>query len=58
MHSQDVIGDEAVSFLVNVISDNEEQVETREEGVWECYILVWILMNVILEHQWYISSLS
>jgi hypothetical protein len=48
VHPQDVVGDLSVSLFINVVSYDEEQIETRQERVGEGDVLVWIFVNIVL----------
>lgn len=48
MYAEDMIGDSTIAYLVNIICDDEQQIETREQGVGEGDVFVGILVDVVL----------
>ena len=48
MHTQDMLGNHAVAFLVNVVCNDKEQVETRQQRVWQRNIPARFLVHVVL----------
>ena len=48
MHTQNMVRDRAVAALVNVISDDEQEVETGQKRVGQRDVLVRILVDVVL----------
>ena len=48
MHTQDMLGNHAVAFLVNVVRNDKQQVETRQQRVWQRNIPARFLVHVVL----------
>lgn len=48
MHAEDVLGDESIPLLVDVVGNDEEEIETTEEGIGEGDVLVRVLVDVVL----------
>ena len=48
VHAEDVLGDLAVAEVVDIVGDDEEEIETREQGVGEGDVAVGVLVGVVL----------
>jgi hypothetical protein len=48
VHPQDVLRDHPVTLLVRVVGDDEQQVETGQQRVWQCDVSVGVLVYVVL----------
>jgi len=48
VHAQDVLRDHPVALLVDVVCDDKEQVETREERVGQRDVAMRVLVDVVL----------
>lgn len=51
MHAEDVICDHSVVLFIHVVRDNEKKIETREEGIRKCDVLVRVFVNVVLQNE-------
>jgi hypothetical protein len=48
MRSDNVDREVSVEHWVQLIQDNEEEIESRQQGVWESYVLLWPPRAIVL----------